>query len=131
MAETILIAEDDPKSRKLLRDILAVKGYSVLEATNGSEAVELAVRNTPDLILLDLQMPVMDGLEAVKILKTNATTASIPVLALTSYAMPGDEQTIREAGCDFYITKPIDVPMFLECTERILARRHGALTQPT
>ena len=113
MSYTILVAEDDPQNRKLFRDILALRDYTVLEAENGREAVELARKHAPDLLLLDIQMPVLDGFEVVKILKQDAATASIPVWALTSYAMPGDDAKIRQAGCDEHVTKPVDVSDFL------------------
>ena len=126
MNRTVLVVEDDPKNRKLFRDILSMKGYEVLEAINGREAVDLARSETPALILLDIQMPVMSGIEALALLKADDKTASITVWALTSYAMPGDEQKFRQAGCDAYITKPIDVPNFLERIEQYFGGKEGA-----
>lgn len=116
--KTVLVVEDDPKNRKLLRDLLDVKGYAVHEASNGKEGVEQAGKHLPDLILLDMQMPVMDGFEAARKLKADDKTRSIPIWALTSYAMPGDEKKVREVGCDGYITKPIDTQDFLRRIEQ-------------
>lgn len=114
MGTMILIVEDDLKSLKLFRDLLEASGYASLEATNGKKAVELAREKKPDLILMDIQMPVMDGFEATKILKAGAETRNIRIIALTSYAMKEDDEKVREAGCDGYITKPIDTKEFLK-----------------
>jgi two-component system cell cycle response regulator DivK len=114
MKKTILIAEDERKNLKLIRDLLKVTGYMTLEATDGKQAIELVKEQRPDLVLMDILMPVMDGLEATKLLKSNPETKGIPVIALTSYAMKGDEEKIRAAGCDGYIIKPIDTREFLE-----------------
>jgi CheY-like chemotaxis protein len=121
MKKVILIVEDDPKNLKLIRDLLQVKGYSTLEATNGKQSVEIAKEKKPDLILMDIQMPVMDGFEATKILKADVTTKEIPILALTSSAMSGDEQRILETGCDVYISKPIDTGGFMKKVEEYLS----------
>jgi two-component system, cell cycle response regulator DivK len=126
MNGTVLVAEDDPRNRKLIRDILLIKGCEVLEAENGRAAVALAKENRPGLILLDIQMPIMDGFEAVAALKADPNTAMITTWALTSYAMPGDEEKIRRAGCDDYITKPIDVPVLVEKVEQHFADLQGA-----
>jgi len=114
MKKVVVIVEDDLKSLKLFRDLLQATGYAILEATNGKKAVELAREKKPDLILMDIQMPVVDGFEATKILKADAETRNIPIIALTSYAMKEDKEKIREAGCDGYITKPIDTREFLK-----------------
>ena len=114
MEKIDLIVEDDLKSLKLFRDLLQASGYTTLEATNGKKAVELAREKKPDLILMDIQMPVMDGFEATKILKAGAETRNIRIIALTSYAMKEDDEKVREAGCDGYITKPIDTKEFLK-----------------
>ena len=121
--KTILVAEDDARNRRLFRAILSAKGYELIEAVNGREAVDLARECTPDLILLDIQMPVMDGFEALKTLKDDADTADIATWALTSYAMPGDKERILQAGCDGYIMKPIDVPSFVQRIERHFANK--------
>ncbi len=109
MAKLILIVDDEPKNVTLIRDLLQVKGYSTNEATDGKQAVELAKANIPDLILMDIQMPEMDGIEATGILKTDAATKNIPILALSSYAMMGDKERILGAGCDGYLAKPFDI----------------------
>ena len=127
MEKVILIVEDDPNSLKLFRDLLQASGYASLEATNGKKSVELAREKKPDLILMDIQMPTMDGLEATKILKAGAETRNIPIIALTSYAMKGDEEKIREAGCDAYITKPIDTREFLKKVSELLHYPTGVL----
>jgi two-component system cell cycle response regulator DivK len=114
MEKIILIVEDEPKNLKLIRDLLQGSGYLTLEATDGAQGIELAKAHKPDLILMDILMPVMDGLKATKILKADAETRNIPIIALTSYAMKGDEEKIREVGCDEYITKPIDTKEFLK-----------------
>jgi len=121
MEKVILIVEDDPKNLKLIRDVLRVNGYATLEAINGKQGVEMAKSKIPDLILMDIQMPIMDGLEATRILKTDADTSKIPVVALTSYAMVGDEEKIQDAGCDGYLTKPIDIKEFLKIVAEYLS----------
>ncbi len=114
MAKTILIVEDDTKNMTLFRDLLQVSGYSTIEASDGKHGIELAKAKKPDLILMDIQMPGMDGLEATRILKADATTNSILVIALTAYAMKGDKERILEAGCDGYLAKPINTDEFLK-----------------
>jgi len=121
MAKLILIVEDEPKNITLLRDLLQVSGYSTIEATDGKQGVELAKAKKPDLILMDIQMPVMDGLEATRILKADATTGNIPVLALTSYAMKGDEERILKAGCDGYLAKPFNIRELLKTVAEYLS----------
>lgn len=111
---TILIVEDELQNRKLFRDVLQYRGYTVFEAMNGKEGVALANQHLPDLILMDIQMPVMDGLSATRILKQNETTRDIMVVALTANAMPGDKEKILEAGCHDYISKPFRLHEFLE-----------------
>ena len=122
MGKIILIVEDEPKNLKLIQDLLQASGYRTVEATDGRQGVELARDRKPDLILMDIQLPVMDGLEATRILKANITTRDIPIIALTSYAMPGDEERAREAGCDGYITKPIDTKAFLKKVAEYFSR---------
>ena len=120
MDKVILIVEDDEKNLRLIRDLLQVKGYEILEAGDGKRGVELAQEKKPDLILMDIQLPVLDGLEATRMLKEDTSTKEINVLALTSYAMSGDEKKILEAGCDGYLTKPIDVKQFLGVVDEYL-----------
>ncbi len=114
MKRVILIVEDDPKNLKLFRDLLQTSGYLTMEATDGAEGVEIARAHKPDLILMDILMPTMDGFKATKILKAGAETRNIPIIALTSYAMKEDEEKIRETDCDGYITKPIDTKEFIK-----------------
>ncbi|MFH1153348.1 MAG: response regulator [Pseudomonadota bacterium] len=112
MAETILITEDDEQNRKLFKDILQVAGYGILEARDGLEALVLAREKRPDLILMDVQMPVMDGLEAVKQLKADPATRLIPIIAISAFAMDRDEDRALAAGCDGYLSKPFGVKAF-------------------
>lgn len=104
----ILVADDHEMNRKLIRDILAFHGYEVIEAKNGEECVEKAKGHLPAFIFLDIQMPVMDGYTALKILKDTPETKNIKVIALTSFAMTGDREKIMQAGFDDYVSKPID-----------------------
>lgn len=122
MEKVILIVEDDLKNLKLARDLLQVSGYTTLEASDGKQGVEIARERKPDLILMDIQMPVMDGLEATRILKTDRETRDIPVIALTAFAMTGDEETVIEAGCDGYLTKPLDIREFVSMVSRYISR---------
>ncbi len=93
-------------NRQILRDLLGNAGYELLEAENGAEALTTVARQRPDLILMDIQLPVMDGYEATRRLKADPATNSIPIIVVTSYALSGDETKAREAGCDAYVTKP-------------------------
>lgn len=121
MAKVILIIEDDPKSLMLARDLLQVSGYKTIEATDGKQGIELAKTKKPDLILMDVQMPKMDGLEATRILKADSVTRGIPIIALTASAMKEDKERISQAGCDGYITKPIDIKGFLKTVAEYLS----------
>ena len=105
---TILIVDDNPTNLKLAADVLECEGHSVLRAQDAEEAQEILKHTTPELILMDIQMPGMDGLTLTRRLKANPAYQHIHIVALTSFAMKGDEQKAREAGCDGYITKPID-----------------------
>jgi two-component system cell cycle response regulator DivK len=122
MGKAILIVEDDPKNLKLFQTLLQVNGYETLEATDGMYGVEVAKKKKPDLILMDVQLPRMDGLEATKILKEDEKMRHTPIVALTGFAMKGDEERIRSAGCDGYITKPIDTKEFLKFITNYLPR---------
>ncbi len=122
MKKIVLIVEDDLKSLKLFRDLLQATGYAILEVTNGKKAVELAREKKPDLILMDIQMPVMDGFKATKILKADTETRNIPIIALTSYARKKNDEKMREAGCDGYNTKPIDTREFLKKVSKFLSK---------
>ena len=108
-AEQVLVVEDNEKNMKLFRDVLQATGFRTLEATTGEDAVELALANEPALVLMDVQLPGIDGLEALSRLRADERTASIPVLALTAQAMSGDRERFLEAGFDGYLSKPVDV----------------------
>jgi two-component system cell cycle response regulator DivK len=107
--ERILVVEDNEKNMKLFRDVLTATGYRTLEATTGSEAVDMAAEHTPDLVLMDIQMPDLDGVQALQRLRADARTAAIPVLALTAQAMRGDRERFLAEGFDGYLSKPVDV----------------------
>jgi two-component system cell cycle response regulator DivK len=107
--EQVLVVEDNEKNMKLVRDVLQATGYRTLEATSGEEAVELAVAHAPALVLMDVQLPGMDGVAALALLRSDDRTASIPVLALTAQAMHGDRERFLGAGFDGYVPKPVDV----------------------
>jgi two-component system, cell cycle response regulator DivK len=107
--ERILVVEDNEKNMKLFRDVLSSKGYRTLEATTGGEAVELATEHAPDLVLMDIQMPDVDGVEALRRLRADERTAAIPVLAVTAQAMRGDREHFLVQGFDGYLSKPLNV----------------------
>jgi two-component system cell cycle response regulator DivK len=121
VSKKILVIEDNDKNRMLIRDILQYHAYEVIEAENGKIGVELAIKHLPDLILMDIQMPVMDGFAAIALLKDDPDTKSIKVLALTSFAMKGDKEKIMQAGFDDYIAKPIDTRKLPEIVKKYLA----------
>jgi two-component system cell cycle response regulator DivK len=106
MSKTILVVEDQEDNRQILRDLLSNSSYEMLEAENGAEALSAVAKQRPDLILMDIQLPVMDGYEATRRLKADPATKSIPIIVVTSYALSGDEGKARAAGCDGYVTKP-------------------------
>ncbi len=107
MARTILLVEDNEMNREVMERRLTKRGFRVLTATNGQEAVELAKIETPDLILMDLSLPVLDGWEATAQIRALPTNSQVPIIALTAHAMSGDRQRALDAGCDEYETKPI------------------------
>jgi two-component system cell cycle response regulator DivK len=107
--EQILVVEDNEKNMKLFRDVLMATGYRTLEATTGGQAVELAAEHAPDLVLMDIQLPDMDGVEALRRLRADERTAAIPVLALTAQAMQGDRKRFLAAGFDGYVSKPVNI----------------------
>lgn len=121
----ILLIEDNVVNRRLAQFLLKSQGYEVWEATRASEAFESLKEKHPDLILMDIQLPEMDGLTATRHLKADPATRDIPVLAVTSYAMKGDEVKAFEAGCSGYVTKPIDKSVFLEAVARALKSQEG------
>jgi two-component system, cell cycle response regulator DivK len=106
MTKCILIVEDQEDNRIILRRLLSKAGYDLIEAMNGEDGVALALSKRPDLILMDIQLPIVDGYEATRRIKSNAELKSIPVIAVTSYALSGDEAKARAAGCDAYVAKP-------------------------
>ncbi len=108
MSPKILVVEDNDRNRRLMQILLKANGYEVIEAATGKEAMDYLRSQKPDLILMDIQLPHTDGLELTETIKSNAETADIPVVAVTAYAMKGDKERILEAGCDAYISKPID-----------------------
>ncbi|MCG8543725.1 MAG: response regulator [Alphaproteobacteria bacterium] len=121
MAKSILVVEDNELNMKLFHDLLEAQGYNVLQTRDGMEALKLARAHKPDLILMDIQLPEVSGLEVTKWLKEDDGLRSIPVIAVTAFAMKGDEQKIREGGCEAYISKPISVANFLETVEKFLS----------
>jgi len=120
MAKTILIVEDNELNLKLFHDLLEAQGYATLQTKDGLEALKLARDHRPDLILMDIQLPEVSGLEVTKWLKEDRELAAIPVIAVTAFAMKGDEEKIREGGCEAYIAKPISVAHFLETVSSFL-----------
>ncbi len=117
----ILVVEDNQMNLELVTDILEARGYNVVQATSGNEALELANAEQPDLILMDIQLPEMDGLEVTRQLKRNVSTRDIDVIALTAYAMRDDEAKARDAGCSGYIAKPINTREFAKVIESYLS----------
>ena len=117
---TVLIIEDNEKNMKLARDVLQAKGYKTLEAVTGEEGVKLAKERVPDLVLMDIQLPEVSGLEVTKWLKDDPELKAIPVVAVTAFAMKGDEERIREGGCEAYLSKPISVGKFIETIRHFL-----------
>src|SRR6201988_1556396 len=106
MSKRILVVEDQPDSRQIIRDMLATTDYEITEAENGEEALPAIAKQRPDLILMDVQLPIMDGYAATRRIKADPALRAIPVIAVTSYALNGEEQTARAAGCDDYVPKP-------------------------
>ncbi len=122
---TILIVEDNPRNMKLVRDVLTVKGHTTIEATTAEDGIALAAERRPDLVLMDIQLPGMSGIEALAVLRANPDTASIPVIAVTASVMQQDRTLITEAGFDGYIGKPISLVEFLQAVDDRLARGRG------
>jgi two-component system cell cycle response regulator DivK len=123
--ERILLVEDNPMNRRVAQFILKSQGYIVLEARDGQEALELLKNHLPDLILMDLHLPGLDGFTVTRIIKQDAATKNIPVVALTAYAMKGDAERAFEAGCNGYITKPIDPDEFPQTVASYLKNRQA------
>jgi CheY-like chemotaxis protein len=116
----ILLVEDNEMNRDMLSRRLQRKGYQVVMAVNGQQAIDFAASEKPDLILMDMSLPVVDGWEATRQLKAGVQTTQIPIIALTAHAMPDDERKAREAGCDDFDTKPIELPRLLAKIESFL-----------
>ena len=120
MSKTILIVEDNELNMKLFNDLLQAHGYNTLQVKDGRVVIDVTRKNRPDLILMDIQLPEISGLEITKMLKADDDLRAIPVVAVTAFAMKGDEQKIRNGGCDGYIAKPISVASFLQTVSRFL-----------
>jgi two-component system cell cycle response regulator DivK len=117
----ILLVEDTEDNRQIVRDLLSSVGYQLLEAADGAEGVAMAVKHVPDLILMDIQLPVLDGYEASRQIKANPDLRHIPIIAVTSFALSGDEARTRDAGCDGYIAKPFSPRQLLAKIRELLA----------
>ncbi|MBO0662645.1 response regulator [Jiella sp. MQZ9-1] len=120
MAKTVMIVEDNELNMKLFRDLLVAHGYDTVQTRNGLEAVELARAHRPDLILMDIQLPEISGLDVTRQLKDDPELHPIPIVAVTAFAMKGDEERIRQGGCEAYISKPISVNRFMEVIRSFL-----------
>jgi two-component system cell cycle response regulator DivK len=121
MAKTVLIVEDNELNMKLFNDLLESRGCLIIQTRNGVEAVELARKHRPDLILMDIQLPEVSGLQVTQWLKDDEELRPIPVIAITAFAMKGDEEKIRQGGCEAYLSKPISVVKFFETIDSFLA----------
>src|SRR5262252_1423388 len=120
MSKTVMIVEDNELNMKLFHDLLEAHGYYPIGTRNGIEALDFARKHRPDLILMDIQLPEVSGLEVTKWLKEDPELKAIPVVAVTAFAMRGDEEHIREGGCEAYLSKPISVPKFIDTIRRFL-----------
>ena len=130
-SSTVLVIEDNAQNLTLMRDLLQVQGYHVLEAEDGMQGWKLAQEHRPDLILMDIQLPDVSGLEVTKWLKNDETLRTIPVVAVTAFAMKGDEEKFLAEGCDGYISKPVSLSDFLQTLQRFLIGTSGnALRSP-
>jgi two-component system cell cycle response regulator DivK len=120
MAKTVLVVEDNELNMKLFHDLLEASGYNILQTRNGLEAIDIAREHRPDLILMDIQLPEVSGLEVTKWIKEDDDLRAIPVIAVTAFAMKGDEERIRQGGCEAYLSKPISVSTFLSTVKSYL-----------
>ena len=123
--ELILVVEDDDKSRKLVRDLLMVKGYEIIEAETGEEGVRLAQERRPGLVLMDIRLPGIDGIQALGRLRAEVATREIPVMAMTASVMAGDRQRVLDAGFDAFQSKPIKIKDFVAAVEQLLAHHRS------
>lgn len=130
MSKKVLIVEDNELNMKLFHDLLDSQGYQTLQTREGLQAMTLARQHMPDLILMDIQLPEISGLEVIKWLKDDEELAHIPIIAVTAFAMKGDEERIRQGGCEAYISKPISVLPFLETVRRHLGASPAAQPAP-
>lgn len=121
--KNVMVVEDNEKNRKLMRVVLNAKGYNVIEATTGEEALNLLKEQTPDIILMDIQLPGIDGLTLIRQIKADASKKDIPIIAVTAHAMKGDEQKIMDSGCDAYVSKPIDTRELPVTVEKYLKNK--------
>ena len=122
MTKCILVVEDQEDNRQILRDLLRSADYEMIEAADGAEALEAVAKRRPDLILMDIQLPVLDGYEVTRRIRADPAMRTIPIIAVTSYALTGDEAKAREAGCDDYVTKPYS-------PRQLLAKVRGYLAE--
>jgi two-component system cell cycle response regulator DivK len=120
MSKTVMIVEDNELNMKLFHDLLEANGYRTIQTRNGKEALELARNHKPDLILMDIQLPEISGLDVTRWIKEDETIKHIPVIAVTAFAMKGDEERIRAGGCEAYLSKPISVAKFIETVRHFL-----------
>ena len=125
MAKTVMIVEDNELNMKLFHDLLDAHGYRTLQTRNGFDALKIAREHRPNLILMDIQLPEVSGLEVTKWLKDDEELRDIPVIAVTAFAMKGDEERIRQGGCEAYLSKPISVAKFMETIRRFLGAPEG------
>ena len=121
MPKQVLIVEDNELNMKLFNDLLEANGYGTIQTRSGVEAVELVRKHKPELILMDIQLPEVSGLEVIRWLKDDEATRHIPVIAVTAFAMKGDEEKIRQGGCEAYLSKPISVVKFLDTVRNYLS----------
>lgn len=124
MKKTVLIVEDNELNMKLFNDLLEANGYATLKTKSGVEAISLARAHRPDLILMDIQLPEVSGLEVTRWLKDDEELRGIPIIAVTAFAMKGDEEKIRQGGCEAYLSKPISVAKFLETVNAFLSEKN-------
>lgn len=117
---TVLIVEDNPINLKVLRDLLMIHGYSTIEAVDGPSGLDMALKHLPNLILLDIQMPEMNGYEVARLLKNDESTMNVPIIAVSSFAMNGEEEKALASGCDGYIKKPIDIRLVIAMVKKFL-----------
>jgi len=129
MKQKVLIVEDNPLNMRLIEMVLQVNSYTLLKATDGEEALDIATRERPDLVLMDIRLPKVSGLEVARRLKENPAFSHIPIIALTAHAMKGDKEKAIEAGCDSYLSKPIDTRELPKLVADMLLRRQQKLSQ--